>query len=221
MTEHEIASAIENYVTSYEGVTSSSISLEQIKDEINTLRMRTIFELDQQRLLMTPFVGYVQTIPNLKVTKTDVNETVIHTVKIPKVYIRANGKIALTYVGGIDMRSPYRITTGNHHMWATADAYIGNKPMISYREDIDGGVITIHKAVDNIAVEALFETPSALTPFGIYDDEKTSYPMPQAQIDAMIGKTVNSYINTLYRTPVQSNIQADSPQQSMQEQQPQ
>lgn len=220
MTEHEIASAIENYVTSYEGVTSSSISLEQIKDEINTLRMRVIAELDQSKLLMTPFVGYVQTIPSITVVKETIDEVVKLTVKVPRVYIRANGKIAITYIGGIDLASPYRITTGNHHMWSHADAFIGNKPMAHYREDENGGLITIYrKATEKIAVQALFETPSHLTDFDIYDDEKTAYPMPQAQIDTMIGKTVNSYINTLYRIPAQSNIQADSPQQSTQEQQ--
>jgi len=219
MTEHEIASAIENYVTSYEGVTSSSISLEQIKDEINTLRMRIVTELDQQKMLMTPFVGYVQTIPSVKVTKETINEVVILTVKIPRVYIRANGKIAITYVGGIDLSSPYRITTGNHHMWSKADAFIGGKPMAHYREDEDGGLITIYKkATEKIAVQALFETPSHLSTFDIYDDEKTAFPMPQAQIDTMIGKTVESYIRTMYRIPAQSNIQADSPAQSMQEQ---
>ena len=219
MTEHEIASAIENYVTSYEGVTSSSISLEQIKDEVNTLRMRLVTELDQQKVLMTPFVGYVQTIPNIKVIKTTVNEVAILTIKIPRVYIRANGKIALTYIGGIDLASPYRITTGNHHMWSKADAFIGGKPMAHYREDEDGGLITIHqKAINNIAVQALFETPSHLAPFDIYDDDKTAYPMPQAQIDMMIGKISESYIRTMYRIPTQSNIQADSPAQSMQEQ---
>jgi len=220
MTEHEIASAIENYVTSYEGVTSSSISLEQIKDEVNTLRMRLVSELDQQKLLMTPFVGYVQTIPNIKVIKTTVGELVILTVKVPRIYIRANGKIAITYVGGIDMASPYRITTGNHHMWSKADAYIGGKPMAHYREDVDGGLITIYqKSTERVAVQALWETPSHLSTFGIYDDEKTAYPMPQAQIDTMIGKTVESYIRTMYRIPAQSNIQGDSPQQSAQEQQ--
>jgi hypothetical protein len=220
MTEHEIASAIENYVTSYEGVTSSSLSLEQIKDEVNTLRMRTVFELDQQKLLMTPFVGYVQTIPELVVIKTTIDEdTVVLTIKVPRVYIRANGKIAITYVGGIDLSSPYRITTGNHHMWSKADAFIGNKPMAHYREDADGGLITLfNKATEKIAVQALWETPSHLSQFDIYDDEVTAYPMPQAQIDMLIGKMTESYIRTMYRIPAQSNIQADSPNQSAQQQ---
>lgn len=219
MTEHEIASAIENYVTSYEGVTGSSLSLEQIKDEVNTLRMRVISELDQAKLLMTPFVGYVQTIPSIKVNKETVDEKIVLTIKIPRIYIRANGKIAITYVGGVDLASPYRITTGNHHMWSKADAFIGNKPMAHYREDEDGGLITIYqKATEKIAVQALFETPSHLSTFGIYDDEVTAFPMPQAQIDALIGKTSESYIRTMYRIPTQSNIQADSPNQSAQQQ---
>lgn len=219
MTEHEIASAIENYVTSYEGVTSSSISLEQIKDEMNTLRMRVVSELDQQKLLMTPFVGYVQTIPSVTVSKETINEVAILTIKVPRIYIRANGKIAITYVGGIDLASPYRITTGNHHMWSKADAFIGDKPMAHYREDEDGGLITLYqKSTEKIAVQALWETPSHLASFGIYDDEKTAYPMPQAQIDVLIGKIAESYVRVLYRIPTQSNIQADSPQQSAQEQ---
>ena len=219
MTEHEIASAIENYVTSYEGVTGSSLSLEQIKDEVNTLRMRVISELDQSKLLMTPFVGYVQTIPSTPVIKTTENEVTTLTIKIPRIYIRANGKIAITYVGGTDLASPYRITTGNHHMWSKADAFIGDKPMAHYREDEDGGLITIHqKSTTAVAVQAVFETPSNLSSFGIYDDEVTSYPMPQAQIDSLIGKIAESYVRVMYRIPAQSNIQADSPQQSAQEQ---
>lgn len=205
MTEHQIASAILNYVTSNQGVTNSPIRLEQIRDEVDTLRIRLIAEAEKTLQLVKPYQGYGQHIKNITVQTGEERKRFI---TVPRIYIDVKGKPAIGYIGGNDGRSPYRIVTGNHQNYIKDDHFLANYPTAIYSE----GEITFKNIVpDRIMIrDTIFEDPSALEKWD-YDFQETQYPIPNGMIDMIIGKTSDSYIRTQYRIPPQSNTQSDIP----------
>jgi hypothetical protein len=205
MTEHEIVTSVMNLVTSHEGVTNTSLSPEQVALEVDSLRGRMAADMDKVSLFRRPYIGFTQTIKSLEVKRTSTNQRYVD---IPKMMIKRDGNPAFLYIGGKDEKSPYRVITGDQIQNVKYDQFIGKSPIANYNE----GHIEFYNVVPNfIRVIAVFEDPSALELLGIWDTEVNDYPMPTGMIDELIGKTVNSYINTMYRVGVQPNTQTDKP----------
>lgn len=205
MTEAKIVSAIKNYVTSQQGVTSFALRNEQVADEVDTLRMRMIGELDVQRIFRKPYQGFVQkiefTVPN--------NKKLV----LPKIYTKMDGTPAIEYVGGKLGTTAYRLVSGiNHANWIDKDDYSLFPVAV-----VEGQEITFKNFGSNdLMMIAVFEDPSDLEDFGYDpgydgDDGASEYPMPNAMVDMVIGKTVESYLRTMYRIPPQPNQQVDAP----------
>lgn len=205
MTEAKIVSAIKNYVTSQRGVTGFDLRNEQVADEVDTLRMRMIAELDNSRIFRKPYQGFVQkiefTVPNTK--KID----------LPKIYIKQDGTPAIEYVGGKNFTTSYRVVTGvNHANWIANDEYSLFPVAV-----VEGQQITFKNFGSNdLVMIAVFEDPSDLEDYGYdpgydSDDDASEYPMPNSMIDAIIGKTAESYLRTMYRIQPQPNTQVDLP----------
>jgi hypothetical protein len=203
MTEAKIVAAIKNYVTSHRGVTGFPLRDQQVADEVDTLRMRMINELDQKRLFRKPYQGFVQriefTVPNTK------------KITLPKVYFQLDGTPAIEYIGGKQFNTLYRVFTGvNHNAWSIDDEW--TLPAVT----VDGQEFTFHNFGSNeLVLIAVFEDPSS--PFGYdggYDEEEgDEYPIPSAMKDIIIGKTAESYLRTMYRIFPQANKQVDVPPQ--------
>lgn len=203
MTEFDIASAIMNYVTSSEGVTSSNLSIRQIRDEVDTLRIRLVSELDVQNRFIFPFDEYLQ--PIEVETKRENNLTVA---VIPTIFFRSNGKPVIRYAGGTSGNTPHKVVTGNRRTWSAHDPYTGKAATIYYN---NGKLTFLSKNVPKkVMVEALFRKPSELKRFG-YDYKADHYPVPFSLADTLIGKTSESYIRTMYRILPQPNTQSDIP----------
>ena len=203
MTEFDIASAILNYVTSSEGVTSSNLSIRQIRDEVDTLRIRLVTELDVQNRFIFPFDEYLQPI---KISTT--REGSFTVAIIPSVFFRSNGKPVIRYAGGLSGNTPHKVVTGNRRTWSAHDPYTGKAATIYYN---NGKLTFLSRNVPKkILVEALFRKPSELRPFG-YKYREDHYPVPFSLADTLIGKTSESYIRTMYRILPQPNTQSDIP----------
>lgn len=203
MTEYQIASAIENYVTSNEGVTNFPVSIDQIRDEVDTLRLRMFDEFDSALNYTLPLESWLQEL-EMKPTSydADIKATIV---KIPEIHMRENGKLALRYCGSNTKKTQYRVVTGNQNIYATHDRFIGKAPLAHYRD----GVFTFYGTqLKKVYIEAVFTDPSALSKYG-YDYKTTRYPATQRIIDHIIGKTAESYIRTMYRTGIQPNTQTD------------
>lgn len=201
MTEFEIVSAIKNYVTSQRGVTGFSLKNAQIADEVATLRMRGIDELDRANRFRKPYQGYVQKI----------EFTVDNTKKItlPKIFIKEDGSPAIDYIGGKNDYTPFRIITGSTHAgWISHDEFLKDMPTVQ----VEGTEFTFFNfSSTNLVLIAVFEDPSSLDVWG-YNDEVDEYPLPGKMQDVVIGKTAESYLRTMYRIPPQVNNQVDAPQ---------
>jgi hypothetical protein len=204
MTEFEIVTSVMELVTSAEGVTNTSLSPDQVADELDTLRVRMIMEADKLTIFRRPYQGYTQQIPSLKVEK-DSNK--VSFVKIPRLVIKANGEPSVLYIGGKDDKSPYRVVTGDVQN-ALHDHFVGKMAIALYHE----GTLTFKNVAPQfIKVVAVFEDPSDLDVGGNYDPENDEYPFPAGMIDVLIGKTAESYIRTMYRIRPQPNVQTDIP----------
>jgi hypothetical protein len=205
MTEFDIASAIRNYVTSHEGVTNFKPSLQQIRDEVDTLRIRLLTEQDVQNRYVFSFEQYYQIIDIKPKYNSTTRKT---TAAIPVLYFRANGKPAYRYVGGSQGNTPHKIVTGNDKYWAMHSPYTGQMATVTYEEGI---LDFLSKTPTTIRVEAVFEKPSACRKYNGYDWMKDRYPVSQSMVDILIGKTAESYLRTMYRVPPQPNTQSDIP----------
>lgn len=205
MTEYQIASAIENYVTSHEGVTNFSVPINQIQDEADTLRIRMFDEQDLNSRYTISLEPFLQTI-ELKATKRSTNgkDTIV---EIPNIHIRKNGKAAIRYCGSPTYKTPYRVVTGNHHLYATHDPIIGKSPLAHYE---DGKLTFLNTVLKKVMIKGIFTDPSKLVEYG-YNYKEDEYPVPLGFADILIGKTVESYLRTMYRIPIQPNTQTDMP----------
>lgn len=201
MTEFKIVSTIKNYVTSQRGVTGSPLRNEQIADEVDTLRMRLIAELDASGKLLKPFQGFIQKI------EFTINST--KKILLPNLYILDNGKPAIDYIGGKLGKTPYRIIYGSSHAaWIDKDEDINSMSTVQ----VEGNELTlINSDTTELLLIGIFEDPSSLEDYG-YNDETTEYPIPGKMIDVIIGKTAESYLRQMYRIPPQPNNQVDAPQ---------
>lgn len=210
MTEHQIVSAIENYVTSSEGVTNFPVSSRQVADEVNTLRMRQIEDMDKQRLFVRPWDGFVQIIEAADTIKVGLD----YEIAIPRIYTLQNGMPALSYVGSSDFAEPYRVVNGEMHNLMSDSEY----PDAPYAWVTPDGKIKIRNAEPTkVSIRGVFEKPSEFQDFKFtYNPKTTSYPLPSGLIDQIIGKTAEAYLRTLYRTLPQPNVQTDIPQQGQQ-----
>ena len=195
-----------NLVTSHEGVTNTSLSPEQVAEEVDTLRVRMMGEMDKVSLFRRPFMGFTQTVPSLDVQKDKVSGVIY--VDIPRLVTKRDNTPAHLYIGGTDDISPYRVITGDQVQNAKYDHLINKKPIAAYQE---GRIVIINATPKKIKIVAVFEDPSALESLGVWDVDVDQYPMPAGPIDELIGKTANSYINSLYRVPIQPNTQSDRP----------
>ncbi len=105
--------------------------------------------------------------------------------------------------------------------WFKADKWIGRSPtaVICEEASVNGYRVKFFGASPNKAkIGFIAENPSDLEAYGYDGDKRTSdggspYPMPNAPLDIIIGKTVESYLRTLYRLPVQGNQLVDAPKQ--------
>ena len=204
MTEFEIASAIENYVTSHRGVTDSPLSIDQVRDEMDSLRIRLLTEFDIRNRYIYPLEPYMQHI-TVQTSRKD-GQTIA---EIPRIYIRELGVPAIGFIGSSSKGTEYKVVTGRHRNWSSDDLWTGKAPTVWYNDGIlefMGGTVS-----RNIYLEAVFEKPSQLRKYG-YDWKKSRYPVPPAVADEIIGKTAESYLRTMYRVPPQPNTQADVPQ---------
>jgi len=201
MTQNEIVSAIMNLVTSHEGVTNTSLSQDQVADEVHSLRSRMIAEIEGQSLFRRPYTGFNQKIEALQVKK----EGAILYVDIPRMFMLRHHYPAFNYIGGKDKKSPYRVVTGSVHN-ALTDMFISKLPIAHYEE----GRLTFYNCTPKeIRVEAVFQKPSDLEILGEYDADVDEYPMPLQLQDVLIGKTSNTYVNFMYRKPITPNTQSD------------
>lgn len=206
MTEHQIVSAVENYVTSNEGVTSFPVSQSQIADELNTVRTRLIDDLDKQRQFVRPWDGYTQIIKDEATTKEGTN----YQIQLPRIYILANGLPAVSFIGSVDFKESYKVVNGNQHFNMEDSEY----PHAPYAWVMPDGLVKIYNAEPKkISFIGVLETPQQLEELGFgYDPETSEYPFPGGMIDRIIGKTAESYLRVMYRLFPQANTQADIPQ---------
>jgi len=219
MTQFEIASAIRNYVTSAEGVTNFSLSVQQIMDEVDTLRSRLIGELDSKGGLHKPYSGYCLK-ATLDVKKFDTNSPFKgwSYVDCPRIFHHINGTPAVAYVGGTDLVSPYYVTTGAQHAKNIKASFFASKPKTKIAQyDESERIFRLSNFQGNkLVLEAILEKPSEFEPYGYQtgevEDTPQHYPAPQKMIDFLIGKTAESYLRTMYRISVQPNTQSDIPQ---------
>ena len=202
MTELQIVTSVLELVTSAEGVTNTSLSREQVADEIDTLRCRMMAEIDAKSIFRNPYVGYTQTITNLKVER-DANR--VSYADIPRVFVQLGGEPAIAYIGGKDGKSPYRVITGDMEN-AVHDQFVGKMATVHYAE---GRLTFRNVSPQYIKVVAVFEDPSDLEYSGDYDSETSEYPMVAGMVDMLIGKSTESYIRTMYRVRPQPNTQTD------------
>ena len=107
----------------------------------------------------------------------------------------------------VTYKTPFRVVTGNHHLYARHDRFIGKKPLAHYQ---DGKITFYNTTLKKVFIRAIFIDPSDLIDLG-YDPKVTEYPVTYGLADMIIGKTAESYLRTLYRVPVQPNTQTDSP----------
>lgn len=208
MTELQIASAIQNYVTAREGITDSMVDLEQIRDEVDTLRMRLIQEMGKQRALIPE--AYYQTLKGDRVKPTLIKTGTFKgwsEVKIPRIYTNLKGKPQIQYIGPAGELEPNRVVTGNQHIYIKAERFTDQYPLVFY--DVDR--VLFREAYPKIVVKALFEDPSKLEIYDCYDHERDDYPAPQGDIDHIIGKTAESYLRTEQFKVILPNVQTDTP----------
>jgi hypothetical protein len=203
-TEYQIASGIMNYVTAARAVTNSDLDMDQVRDEMDTLRIRMLLELDQRGLLRKPFFSFTQF--HTLTTKRDNDRKVIY-VDLPRILVTRDNKPCIAYVGGTFEDSPYRIVTGNQLAWVNkTENWLRNAKTVHYA---DGRLTFRNDAPEKIAVRAVFMKPIEMAPFG-YLWKKDYYPVPGDMADQMIGKMGESYLRTMYRIPVQPNTQTDN-----------
>ena len=200
MTEFEIASAIQNYVTSHSGVTDSPFSLRQIRDEVDTLRLRLLDELFRQSNTIVDYTAYLQ--PLTISTATKDNKPYV---EIPALYFTPGGKLAISFLGSSTQETPFKVVSGNRRLYAKHDLYTGKSPTAIYME----GKITFENvAPKSIFIEGVFNKPSQLSPYG-YDWKTSQYPVPYGVIDMIIGKTAESYLRLLRPVMPVPNTQSD------------
>jgi hypothetical protein len=191
-------------VTSSEGVTNTSLSYDQVSEELDTLRVRSIGEMEAQTLFRRPYQGFTQRIKSIKVSRMEDKSAYLD---IPRIVLHRHHAPAILYIGGTDGKNPYRVVTGNGDN-ELHDQFIGKLPIAIYNE----GRFTFKNASpSNLMVVAVFEDPSDLEAYGEYDNETSEYPMPAGLIDIAIGKLTESYIRTMFRIRPQPNTQADIP----------
>ena len=208
MTEFEIASAIQNYVTSHSGVTDSPISLRQIRDEVDTLRLRLLDELFRARNSMVDVSAYTQTaiVPTEKVD----GKLQAH---VPELYYQPNGKLAVQFLGSSSQETPFKVVFGRRATWSDYDTYTGKVPTAIYQASI---VTFRNVAPKSIFIEAVFNKPSELTKYG-YDWKTSHYPVPYGMIDHIIGKTAESYLRLRQPVIPVPNTQSDENVQGIQQ----
>jgi len=200
MTEYEIASAIENYVTSHRGVTDFPLAQLQVRDEVNTLRLRLFDELEKGNNSIYNIAPYTQTI-----TVLPKRENGGMFVDIPYIHVRGSGKVAADFIGSASGDTPFKIVTGDRRVWAQYDTHTGKAPTAVYN---NGRLEFLNTAPRKVLISAVFNKPSELRKYG-YDWKNTQYPVPYSVIDTIIGKSAESYLRTRQQTIPHPNNQSD------------
>lgn len=204
MTEFEIASAIENHVTSSEGVTDFALDTAQVRDEVDTYRIRLLNQIDAQSQLRAPFEGYIQ---RLKLQVQIEAGTNRRYVDHPLIFFRWNGKPAISFGGSTTYNTQYRIIHGNHHQSFNADKYLGGDPTLWVRKE---KTYIFNIAPEHIMLDAIYEDPSDVPG---YDYRSDKYPVPANLIDEIIGKSAKTIISSHYNMFPQPNTQSNIPTQ--------
>jgi hypothetical protein len=202
-TEYQIASAILNYVTSFREVTNSPFEIQQIRDEVDSLRIRMITELDRAGMLRRPYTQFSQqiTVP----VSRDNNRNVMYA-PIPPLHCGDDGKPKTAYVGGTLGDSEYRVVIGNQLANVESlDPWLRNMKTVHYGP---ARLTFKNDAPDKTLVDGIFTKPSSLAIYG-YNWKTDWYPVTGAMADEIIGKTQESYRRAGYSVPVQPNTQSD------------
>lgn len=207
MIEYRISAAIEKIVTSHEGVTDFPITHAQILDEVDTLRVRTLQEMDRDLLLEKPYNLMVQTINYTKDNFVKLESGKSY-VECPRIFAHEDGQLAIAFIGSTTFEKQYRPVVGRQIRYARADRYNKEEPIAHFK---DGKIFFENVAPSSLTLVAIFERPRDLEPFG-YNPETHDYPLSNGKIDIIIGKTAESYIRTLYRVRPQPNQTVDLPQ---------
>jgi len=203
-TEYQIASSIKSYVTAEKVVTNSDIEIEQIRDEMDSLRHRLLDDLDQQGLLRKPFLGYTQF--HKFSTKRDEANKILYC-DLPRLMVGKDNKPFVAYVGGGNQLTPYRLVVGNQLTWVDdKDSWDRNQKTVLYR---DGQFVFRNDGPNYIWVRGVFAKPRELAAYG-YLWKEHYYPVTGQMADRIIGKTVESYLRTMNRVPIQANTQSDN-----------
>jgi hypothetical protein len=207
MTEKLICSAIEKYVTSHEGVTDFPITYAQIMDEVDTLRIRTIQQMDSSLILRAPYNNIMQVLTFEDADfKTEPSTNRVY-VECPRIFSHNTGDLAIAFVGSTNLNKQYRVVVGRQVKNARHDRWSQNDPIAHF----DDTRLYLEKvARGRFEVHAIYERPRDLERWG-YDPTKSVYPLSNGQIDEIIGKTAESYIRTLYRLRPQPNQMVDLP----------
>ena len=210
MSEFEIISAIENYVTSHAGVTDSSIEPTQIAAEIDTLRLRFLREFEKTDRLGRIPRSYSQRLGPVETQEYEINDRNYMGIVLPRLYFRDNGKAIVFYLGSDDMDNHHRIVYGKSFRNFESELYTSRHSTAW----IDGErLLFLNTSPESVILDAVYADPSDLGTgsLNFYDPRNDDYPCPEDIKDMIIGKTAESYIRTLYRTMPQSNKQVDLP----------
>lgn len=212
MTERLIASAIEKYVTSHEGVTDFPITYSQMMDEVDTLRIRVLQQMDKAGILRTPYSNIQQTI---EFQQSDFKQLADKTpyVSCPRIFSHDIGELAISFVGSLSNNKQYRIIVGRQIKNAKADKWSKKDPIAHFQDD---KIMLYNQSAGKFALRGIFERPRDLEIHG-YDPNISNYPLSNGQIDEIIGKTADSYIRTLYRLRPQANQTVDNPAAAQQQ----
>lgn len=210
---------ISNDINSQNGVTDFPLSLNQIADNVDTLRVRVIEDLDSKGFFKQPFFNYTQTI-DFTSTQKDSTQNNQRYVDIPRILFLSDGSPAITYIGAANGFQTYRKVWGLQREVHTKDRWIGSKPTAIITENGLGYRI-FFKNISPISLKliAVFQNPSDLESYG-YNGWKTTaeggsvYPMTSGQVDIVMGKIVDSYMRYMYRIRPQGDQAVDAPQQS-------
>lgn len=226
MTHQEIASAILNNLTAGEGITNIRVPLQQIRDEIDSLRARILMEKNQQGFPVD--MDYYQPVSCLPVECKDISDCCIDIntgekvlqVELPSSPVYLNGKPLIQYVGIVDRSRPFRIIDGKQNVYAFHNKFMKNVPTLW----VDGtrGIIfnPTTTRVKYITISAVWANPSKVADLECCSEyENEDYPAPPGIVDTIIGKTTQSYLRYYYaRNPLQSNDQVDNPGEASRQQ---
>jgi hypothetical protein len=207
-------------------VTNIPLSIDQVKDEISTMRNRILKQMIDAG--QKNFEGLYSKIACIKLECRDMAEccevevgTMVLGGKLPKLFDQLMGdKTAIKYAGSPSMYQPFRILTGNEYIYHMHSPLVGNKPAayIDYNQNV--WVINPPTMdMEYLSVVVILEDPRDLQSFSCCaatDDDP--YPIPSWMVDEITGKLINDYIRYYTSTQTKPNTQSPTENQVQQQQ---